>query len=267
MIQPFYGIEKVPFGTENIRLLDHQQIIFDTLKVHSYQGGLCLVMGEPGTGKTIIKEAIKETKDKRMIVATISRTLHTYTNIIRILCEAFNVEMDGNHYKCEKRLIEEAFSIKREGKMLVTVIDEAHLLDWDTLRKLRLMFDDFPRNHNLILIGQPALMNNMYLKVNEDIKSRITYSVSMQKLIPEQMEAFIYRELDEAGLGHNIFSDEAIALIIRSADGTIRKIRNLCLSCLLEGVRRQNKIVDIDNVNSVLRMPHWRDEVDFKMGG
>ncbi len=77
---------------------------------------------------------------------------------------------------------------------------------------------------------------------------------------------FILSQLEIAGIGRNIFSEDAIALIIRSSEGTLRKARNLCLSCLLEGVRRQKKLVDLENVNSVLRMPHWRDEMDFKLG-
>jgi hypothetical protein len=31
-----------------------------------------------------------------------------------------------------------------------------------------------PKNHNLILIGQPALMTNLHLSVNADIESRLT---------------------------------------------------------------------------------------------
>ena len=175
MIQAYFGIEKIPFCNEELTLLEQQQIIIDTLKVHCYQGGLCLIMGEPGTGKSVLKEAFRQQVDKRTIIASISRTLHTYSNILKILCQTFSVDYAGNHFKCEKRLIEEAFNIKRDGKMLVTIIDEAHLLEMETLRKLRLMFENFPRNHNLVLVGQSELMHKMNLKINEDIKTRITY--------------------------------------------------------------------------------------------
>ena len=265
MIKAFYGLEKQPFSNQGIELMPNQQEIYDTIKVHSYQGGLCLIIGEPGTGKSVIKEAIKEIDDKRMLVVSISRTLHTYSNIIKILCEAFNVLDQGSNFKCEKRLIEAAYGIKREGKMLVVVIDEAHLLEMDTLRRLRLMFDDFPKNHNLVLIGQPDLMNKMYLKVNADIKSRVTYSVNMQKLTPDQLEDFIFSQMDKVGLGHNTFTEDAIHLIVRSCEGTLRRARNLCLSCLLEAVRNREKQINIAVVNSVLRMPHWRDEQDLNL--
>ena len=68
-----------PFALRDIELLRHQREIYDTLKVHCQQGGLCLVVGRPGTGKSVIKESLKQLPDKQYLVATVARTLHTYT--------------------------------------------------------------------------------------------------------------------------------------------------------------------------------------------
>lgn len=264
MIRSFFGIDKNPFSMDDIKLLDNQQDIYDILKVHSQQGGLCLLMGEPGTGKTIIKESIKQNADKRMVIVTVSRTLHTYINTIKILCLAFNIDFSGSYFNCEKRLIEEAYNLNRQGKMLILIIDDAHLMDINTLRRLRLLFEDFPKSHNVILIGQPALLYNMSLKVNEDIKSRVTYSVIMPKLNPDAIREFILSQLNKVTLPHNIFTDDALELVIRSSDGILRRVRNLCLSCMLEAVRTRKKSIDLDIVNSVLIQPHWRQENDIE---
>ena len=264
MIRSFFGIDKNPFSMEDIKLLDNQQDIYDILKVHSQQGGLCLLMGEPGTGKTIIKESIKQNADKRMVIVTVARTLHTYINTIKILCQAFNIDFEGSYFKCEKRLIEEAYNLNRQGKMLVLIIDDAHLMEINTLRRLRLLFEDFPKSHNVILIGQPALLYNMSLKVNEDIKSRVTYSVIMPKLNPDTIKEFILSQLDKVTLAHNIFTDDALELVIRSSDGMLRRVRNLSLSCMLEAVRARKRNIDLDIVNSVLIQPHWRQENDIE---
>ena len=264
MIRSYFGIDTNPFYHDKIILLKQQQDVYDILKVHSMQGGLCLLMGVPGTGKSIIKEAIKNGTDKRMITITIARTLHTYINTVKILCQAFNIEFEGNYFKCEKRLIEEAYTLNRQGKMLVIIIDDAHLMDINNLRKLRLLFEDFPKNHNIILIGQPELLYNMSLKVHEDIKSRVTYSTILQKMNPDDIKAFIFSELDKVKLAHNIFTEDALELIIKSTDGILRKVRNLCLSCLLEAVRIRKRIIDLDNVNTVLMQPHWRNEYDME---
>lgn len=263
MIRAHFGIDKNPFSTEACEPLAHQQEILDTLKVHSQQGGFCVVMGPPGTGKSVIRDALVKNADKRIMVASISRTMHTYSNTIRILCQAFGVEHSASHYRCEKNLIAEAIALKQAGRSIITLVDDAHLLEIDSLRRLRLMFSEFPHNHNLILFGQPELLSNLNLGVHEDIRSRITYSVLCPRLGPDDMEKFIHSQLDRCGLPQSSFTPEASGLIIRTADGLMRKARNMALSCLLEAVRARKRTIDINIVNRVLMQPHWRDERDL----
>lgn len=68
--------------------------------------------------------------------------------------------------------------------------------------------------------------------------------------------------MDRAGLGHNTFSPDALALIVRSAQGLLRRTRNLCLSALIEAVRDQVRTVELKQVNHVLIQPHWRNDCD-----
>ena len=70
-------------------------------------------------------------------------------------------------------------------------------------------------------------------------------------------------KLDRVGLGHNTFTERAVDLIVRSADGVLRKARNLCVGCMIEAVRSANKTIDIENVNRVLLQPHWQKENDL----
>ncbi len=263
MIRSHFGIERNPFDGNDITLLPHQQAAFDTILVHSRQGGLCVIMGDPGTGKSAIKNAIVSQDSKKVITPTVSRTLHTYQSILKILCAAMDIEPRAHAEKNEKLLIEAAFKINSKGRMLVPVIDDAHLMEIECLRRLRLLFEDFPKNHNLVLIAQTPLMHNLKLSVNEDIRSRITYSVNLNRLNPDDIKAFIFEQLDLIRLGHNTFSDEALDLIVRSSEGILRKVRNLCVSALLETVRDQKRVVGLEQVNKVLMQPHWRQERDM----
>jgi type II secretory pathway predicted ATPase ExeA len=136
-------------------------------------------------------------------------------------------------------------------------------MDLANLRKLRLLFEDFPKNHNLVLIGRPNLLAALDLGVNQDIKSRVTYSVIVKRLGPDALRDFILRELDRVGLGHNTFTSAAIDLLVRSADGVLRRARNLCVGCLIEAVRSASKTIDIDNINRVLMQPHWQKDIDL----
>ncbi|NJL18820.1 MAG: AAA family ATPase [Bdellovibrionaceae bacterium] len=260
IIRSYFGLNQDPFASENVTLLAAQQEIFDILQVHCLQGGFCLLLGEPGTGKSTLKSAIQRHDPKRMLVPVVSRTLHSYFNTLRILCAAFGVEWDGNDLKCEKRLIEQAFTLNHQHKLIVTIIDDAHLLEIYALRKLRQLFEEFPKNHNLILIAQPNLLTTLGLAVNADLHSRLTYSAKLLALAPKDMESFLLDQLDRCGLGRNVIADEAIGLIVRSSDGILRYARHLTLSALLEAARAQTRTVGLAEVNRVLTQPHWRHQ-------
>jgi len=263
MIRAHFGLDQDPFALGDLKLLPQQQEVFDTLRVHCQQGGLCLLVGEPGTGKSVIKQALSQHDPKRLLTPVVNRTLHTYHSTLRILCEAFQIDTDGRDFRCEGRLIEEAHRINHQGKMLAPIIDDAHLIDTDSLRKLRLLLEDFPKNHNLILIAQPSLLHTLSLTHNDDIKSRVTYSVIVPKLAPEDMERFITDQLDRVALAHSTLTPEALSLIVRSSEGVLRRARNLCIGALLEAVRDRSRCVDLKQVNRVLMQPHWRQEHDL----
>ena len=110
--------------------------------------------------------------------------------------------------------------------------------------------------------AQPPLLQSLFLCDNEEISSRITYSALLQRLAPETVQQFLLDQLDRAGLGHNTFTPEAVALIVRSGEGLLRRTRNLCLGSLIQAVRDQTRIVDLKQVNRVLIQPHWRKDCD-----
>lgn len=239
-------------------LLAHQQRHFDVLKVHSQQGGLCILIGEPGTGKTVLKNAIISHDPKQWITPVINRSMHSWHNILRLLCHAMELEADGSDHKCEARLIKEARNLNGKGKRLIPIIDDAHLVPVEALRKLRLLLEDFPKNHNLILIGQPELNTTLQMRINYDLKSRVTYSAKLDQLSNKDLIDFIYGQLDRVGLPHHTFTDEALNLILKMAEGILRSIKNLCIGAMIEAVRDQTKIIDLKQVNAVLMQPHWR---------
>jgi len=263
MIRAHFGLGENPFATTDLELLPQQQEVFDTLRVHCQQGGLCLVVGEPGTGKSVIKEALCKHDNKRLLTPVVNRTLHTYHSTLRILCEAFQIDTAGRDFRCESRLIEQAHRINHQGKMLAPIIDDAHLMDVESLRRLRLVLEDFPKNHNLILIAQPALLHTLTLTHNDDIRGRVTYSVAIPKLAPDDMERFILAQLDRVALAHSTFTPEALSLVVRSSEGVLRRARNLCIATLLEVVRDRTRTVDLKHVNRVLMQPHWRQDYDL----
>jgi len=106
-------------------------------------------------------------------------------------------------------------------------------------------------------------MHKLHLMVNEDIRSRITYSVNVPRLNPDDIKAFILAQFDRIKLGHNSLSDDAMDLIVRSSEGILRRTRNLGVSAMLETVRDRKQVVGLDQVNRVLMQPHWRKDHDI----
>jgi type II secretory pathway predicted ATPase ExeA len=105
-------------------------------------------------------------------------------------------------------------------------------------------------------------MQTLALTINEEVRSRVTYSVVLPRLAPETIEAFILAAFNRAGLGHHVFTADALALVVRSGEGLLRRTKNLVLAALIEAVREQVRTVDLKQVNRVLVQPHWRKDYD-----
>lgn len=262
MIKSTFGITKEPFNLHKPTLMKHQKEIYDLIRIHAQQGGFCVIVGDSGVGKSVLREHIESLDGQPDAeVISLSRTMHTYINILKQMAESLKIEVSLRDL--EKDLIQAAFDCTRERKTLYTVIDEAHLLDMAVLRKLRLLFDRFPKRHNLILIGERSLMHYLSMSNYVDIKNRITYSATMLALSDDHLVDYINQQLSEAGLGANTFDQSATDLIIRSVQGNLRLCRNLAHGSLLEACRLGKKIVTITHVNAVLVQPHWRSHEEL----
>lgn len=259
MINTHFGITHTPFSLDEQPLLQAQKEILEELRVHSYQRGLCIVAGAPGTGKTVLRKAFAGS-NQRQVTPHITRTLHTYSSILRILCQSLAIEYQGGDLKCEKQVIEQAYQLHRSGKAIALTIDDAHLLAPQHLRKLRLLLEESPGNYAIILFAQTELLAALALCVNEDLRSRITYSALLNKLAAEDIESFILREFERVGLAHNSRIDPAaLNLIAGSSEGILRDAVNLTTSSLIQTVRTQSTTVLTRHVNTALMQPHWRD--------
>lgn len=263
MIKQTFGVTQEPFIRTEHKLLKQQQEIFDIVKIHSQHGGFSVVTGEPGVGKSILKKAVENLANERdTVVVSASRTMHTYINILKQMAISLKIA-DVSPRELEQELIKVAYNYTKDLKTIYTLIDEAHLLDMAVLRKLRLLFDQFPKKHNLILFGQRELLFSLSMKVNEDVKSRITFSKNILPLSDFEIESYILSELKEVKLGANVFNEDALEVIARSVEGNLRLCRNLCYGSMIEACRESKKIVNVNHVNAVLIQPHWRSHEEL----
>lgn len=256
MIKASFGITREPFCREHVELLPQQIEIMQMLQVHAQHGGFSVIIGQPGVGKSVIRQQLEALRGRSTLVASMTQTLHTYLPMLKQL--ALSVELEAKHSRLEETLIKLMYQQAQQQKTLYTLIDEAHLLDMTVLRKLRLLFDRFPKKHNLILLGQDDLMHRLSMNCHADLKTRISYSTRLLPLSDDDLQVFIEQELSHAGLGLNVFDEAAIPLILRNVRGNLRLCGNLCYASLLAACRDNQRMVTPRQINQVLIQPHWR---------
>jgi type II secretory pathway predicted ATPase ExeA len=257
MIKSTFGLTKEPFYRSDVALLPQQTEALEMIKIHAQHGGFSVIVGHPGVGKSVLREHLESlSKERDIVVISFTQTLHTYLHILKQLAQSMQMEVPMKDV--EKELIRAAFRHAQAQKNLYIVIDEAHLLDITVLRKLRLLFERFPKKHNLILLGHPELMVRLSMLHNEDIKSRISYSKQLLPLADDALQDFIINEMAAAGLGVNTFDEAALQVILRAVQGNLRLCRNLCYASLIATCIEQQRICTVAHVNSALLQPHWR---------
>lgn len=257
MIKSTFGLTKEPFYRSDLSLLPQQVEALEMIKIHAQHGGFSVIVGHPGVGKSVLREHLENLgKERDTVVVSFTQTLHTYLHILKQLAQSMQIDVPTN--QIEKELIRAAFGHAQAQKNLYIVIDEAHLLDITVLRKLRLLFERFPKKHNLILLGHPELMVRLSMLHNEDIKSRISYSKHLLPMADDALQDFITNEMAAVGLGVNTFDEAALQVILRAVQGNLRLCRNLCYASLIATCLEQQRICTVAHVNSALLQPHWR---------
>ncbi len=257
MIKATFGLTQEPFYRSDVALLPQQVEAIEMIKIHAQHGGFSAIIGHPGVGKSVIRAHLEQLgKGRDTVVASFTQTLHTYGPILKQLAESLQVNAPMKDV--EKELVQAAYRHVQSQKTLYIVIDDAHLLDINILRRLRLLFERFPKKHNLVLLGHPELMHRLSLMCNEDIKSRISYSKQVLPLADAQLSDFIVAELGAVGLGANTFDEAALQVICRSVQGNLRLCRNLCYASLVATCLDGQRICTVSHVNAALLQPHWR---------
>ena len=257
MIKATFGITQEPFYRAALALLPQQAEAVEMIQIHAQHGGFSVIIGHPGVGKSVIRAHLEQLgRGRESVVVSFTQTLHTYQPILRLLAESMQV--NAPQKEIEKELVQAAWRHVQAQKSLTIVIDDAHLLDVGILRRLRLLFERFPKKHNLVLLGHPELMHRLSLMCNEDIKSRISYSKQLLPLNDADLIAFIVAELAAVGLGVNTFDEAALQVIARAVQGNLRRCHNLSYASLVAACLDHQRICTVSHVNQALLQPHWR---------
>ncbi|MEX0728825.1 MAG: AAA family ATPase [Planctomycetaceae bacterium] len=275
MYQPFFGLTRRPFSaTPDINYF------FCTETIDAARSALvnCLASGQgiailtapPGMGKTAFcQHLIAEFPAPFHVVFLSNSNFPTR----RSLLQAMLFEL-GQHYSSmgEQELRLELTACLRtmhqQKQPVVLVVDEAHLLNTRVLEELRTITDSTVDGEplvRLLLCGQLSLDEKLAHPSMEALNQRISTQVYLESFTRHESADYIAHRLSVAGSRiDDVFTPEALDIVVQASDGMPRCINQLCDHSLLLGYMVENKPIDAEVAREALddlkQLPlHWNE--------
>jgi general secretion pathway protein A len=226
--------------------------------VAEYGKGVALVSGEIGAGKSTLSRVLifRLNEEKYDIGLVINPSIPAKELLYEIALQLGISSPKGQRSAIFRAINKHVFRNAQRGRSTVLIIDEAHTItqraSFEELRML-LNFQLGDRHFlSLFLLGQPDL--NEAIAEQPPLDQRVAVRLHLGPLSVEETASYIECRLKKAGAKRQIFTDEAIKVIHREAEGLPRSINNHCDLCLLEGMKEQLKEVDASLVKSVMAL-------------
>ena len=263
MYEKFYGLNEKPF-----QILSDPAYLFmskahESAYTHLEYGilenkGFVVITGEIGSGKTTLINYLLEKIEGNIQTALINNTLVKPGNLIKMLCQDFEIEIKGLD---ETELLTAFYQFLIEQyskrKRVILIIDEAQNLSTDALEEVRMLSNyEMDKQHlfQVILVGQPELRLKLQRKSLEQLAQRVSVHYHISGLDPEEVEAYIKYRLKIAGAkSQDIFLEDALTAIYSYSRGIPRLINILCDTALVYGFADGLKEIDREIIDSIIR--------------
>lgn len=261
MYESFYSLVEKPFSMLPdpaflYRTERHQQVL-SLIEYGLMDDAMMMVIsGDIGTGKTTLVNEILMQHDPRRVFGLLSNTPKSYPDLLHRILLAFDIESTIKDVADQE---EQLFGFLRDQyrkqRTVVLIVDEAQHLDVDALENLRLL-SNINANKDvllqIILVGQPELLDKLKMPELRQFAQRISYSYELLPLTLEETVGYIGFRLQSAGAEQTVFTDDAMAAIYHYSGGVPRLINALCDTALLFGFADDQPVVDIDLVKEVV---------------
>jgi len=236
MYESFYGMRERPFAG---------------------QAGFTVVTGEIGSGKTtLIREFLKRA-DRTTNLGVISNTHIAFGDLLQWVLLAFGMPSEGGdkatRYQTFLRYLIEQYGA---GKRTVLIVDEAQNLSIESLEELRLLSNvnaDKDQLLQMILVGQPELLENLKRPELRQFAQRISVHYHLSPLTGTETRAYIRHRLAVAGADPGLFDREAVSAISYFSGGVPRLINSICDMALVYGFAAGRHAISIDTILAVVR--------------
>ena len=135
-----------------------------------------------------------------------------------------------------------------QHKKVVCVLDEAHLLEKETLEEFRFLLNyrfDSVSPMAVVLVGQTELWDNkLKLQRYAAIRQRIDMYCTLPHLDRAETEKYVKSHMDYAECSQEIFTTKAMDEIHKASAGIPRMINRVCEKSLMYAFQQQKRLVD-----------------------
>lgn len=274
MYEKFFALAHRPFAAApNLECIVTHQGYIDArerlLRCLADGSGMAVLTAPAGLGKSLLCQDVQSRLRGQFTVAYLCSA--QFPNR-KALLQAILFELGAEYLglsEDEARLcvIKAAQDATDRGRSLVVIVDEAHLVSTEMLQELRGIAEPTSRCAiplRLMLSGQLELEERLADPDLEAINQRIACHAILEALSLAESAEYIHERLAIAGAKTAKFSEEAIAFIIKAADGNPRALHQLCDHCLLSAYTIEEKPVSLETARNSLddlrALPlHWND--------
>ena len=254
MYEQYFGMEHTPFSRDvPINRLYESQAMRETLGRLLYASDrqlFAVVTADPGCGKsTLLRRFCGSLPKDEYIVLYLSDSKLTPRWFYRGLLDQLGLE--SRFYRVDsKRQLQQEIEIIRgvQKKKAVCILDEAHLLEKETLEEFRFLLNykfDSVSPMALILVGQSELWENkLKLQRYSAIRQRIDMYCTLLHMDRPETEHYIRSHLDYAGCSQELFTSKALDEVYRVSTGIPRMVNRVCEKALMYAFQQQKRLID-----------------------
>jgi len=261
------GLEKEPFSTSPdpnffYESKEHRAALMRLMVDIRLKRGLCVILGDVGTGKTTLSrklfQMLKEREDV-IFHMLLDPTYDTEEIFLDCLLRTFKIEINDPNPSIldfKEAIKNYLFKMSVEGnKTVVLLVDEAQKLNTISLEILRVLLNYETNEYKLlqlIIMGQLEVLPN--LRKMNNLWDRISLKYVLNPLDEEETKEMIEFRLRAAGFNSSIplFKDDAIDEIFRCTQGYPRRISMLCHNALKSLVLENKPVVDGDIIRDLI---------------
>lgn len=258
----FHGLTSPPFskaiGRSNLLVYPHLEEFADELMTLVEDGGIGVLDGEMGIGKTTgLRHSLGQLDERCCQVCYVGYNRHAAA-LLQSVVESLGVT-PARHRAALLRQVNQRVgrAFHEQRKKTLVILDDAHLLEDGLLEDMRLLTNfemDAEDALVLLLVGHPALRRKLQQPVHLALWDRVRMHYRLEGLSREETSAYIDHHLRAAGGRPEIFTDDARAAIFEAAQGVPRRINALAVQALKKSAGRKLATIDAAFVAVVLSL-------------